>query len=86
VNAYALGLVLGALCSALIVSRVLFWLTRNRAKGRARAVVANGASLLVIVLVSVVVRGALEWQAVVLHLLAQSAWLAVDLLVETDSD
>ena len=84
-SAYDVGLVLGALCSALLFSRVLFWLSRRRLAGRTRAIFANAGSLVIILLVSVVVRGGLEWGAVALHVCTQGAWLAIDLLVEKAS-
>lgn len=81
-SAYNIGLVLGALCSALIFSRVLFWFSRHLMTGWTRAIFANAGSLVIILLVSVVIRSGLEWGAVALHVCAQGAWLSIDLLVE----
>ena len=83
-SAYSFGLVLGALFSALLFSRVLFWFSRRRLVGLRRACFANAGSLMIILLVSAVVRKGLEWDAVALHVCAQGVWLGVDAWAERE--
>ena len=77
--AYGIGLCLGALFSAFVVSRALLWLARNWNAGAARLMVTNGLSFIIIVGVSIVVRGEYEWAAAIMHLIAQAIWLCLDL-------
>ncbi|MBZ9676158.1 hypothetical protein [Mesorhizobium sp. ES1-1] len=75
--AYAIGLALGALFSAFVVSRVLLWAMRRWFAWR--PIVANSASFIMIVCISGLVREGVEWPAMALHLIAQSIWLCYDL-------
>ena len=77
--AYAIGLCLGALFSAFVISRGLLFLFRRRLTDPARLVVANGVSFALIVAVSILARGSLEWGAVTMHFLAQVACMCVDI-------
>ena len=81
-TAYTIGYIAGGLTSALVISRIVFWVTRYSLRGWTRALVANGVSFLVIVAVSVIVRHGVEWQAIAFHLVAQALWLVVDLAFE----
>lgn len=82
ISAYNIGLVLGALASALVISRILSWLSRKRLAGWIRVVFPNAVAFAIIVAVSVFVRSGIEWDAVLLHLIAQAVWLAIDLALE----
>jgi hypothetical protein len=77
--AYAIGLWLGALLSAFVTSRILLWLVRNWCAGSIWLVLANVGSFILIVAISIFVRGQFEWAAVGTHIVAQAIWLCIDL-------